>query len=64
LAGAKHQPVQASKAYADAVTAAEKAVSVVADLERRLEFARENAVEAINAKDESLKRIKILIGGE
>jgi hypothetical protein len=56
--------VQASKAYADAVAASEKAVSVVADLERRLKFARENAVEAINAKDESLKRIKSLIGGE
>ena len=56
--------VQASRVYADAVTAAEKAVSVVADLERRLEFARENAEEAINAKDESLKRIKLLIGGE
>lgn len=54
--------VEASKAYADAVVASEKAISVVADLERRLEFARENAVEAINAKGESLKRIKILIG--
>jgi len=54
--------VKASQTYADAVAAAEKAVSTVADLERRLEFARENAVEAINAKDESLKRIKILIG--
>ncbi len=56
--------VQASQAYADAVAAAEKAVAVVADLDRRLEFARENAVETINAKDESLKRIKLLIGGE
>jgi hypothetical protein len=56
--------VQASKAYADAVAAAEKAVGVVADLEKRLEFARENAVGAINAKDESLKRIKLLIEGE
>jgi hypothetical protein len=54
--------VEASKSYADAVVAAEKAISVVADLERRLEFARENAVEAINVKDESLKRIKLLIG--
>ncbi len=54
--------VEASKAYANAVAEAEKAVSVVADLERRLEFSRENAVEAINAKEESLKRIKILIG--
>jgi hypothetical protein len=54
--------VKASQTYADAVAAAEKAVSIVADLERRLEFARENAVEAINAKDESLKRIKVLIG--
>jgi len=54
--------VQASKAYADAVSTAEKAISIVADLEKRLEFARENAVEAINAKGESLKRIKILIG--
>src|ERR1700747_2321126 len=56
--------VKASQTYADAVAAADKAVGIVADLERRLEFARENAVEAINAKDESLKRIKILIGGE
>ena len=56
--------VEAAKFYAGAVAAAEKAVSIVADLEKRLEFARENAVEAINAKDESLKRIKILIGGE
>jgi hypothetical protein len=53
--------VQASKAYADAVAAAEKAVSIVADLEK-LDFARENAVAAINAKVESLGRIKILIG--
>jgi hypothetical protein len=54
--------VEASKSYAGAVAEAEKAVSIVADLEKRLEFARENAVEAINAKDGSLKRIKILIG--
>jgi hypothetical protein len=48
--------------YADDVAATEKTVAVVADLEKRLEFARENAVEAINAKVESLKRIKFLIG--
>jgi len=54
--------VQASKAYADAVAAADKAVAVVADLERRLEFARENAVEAINTKDKALQQIKSLIG--
>jgi hypothetical protein len=54
--------VKASQTYADAVVAAEKAISVVADLERRLEFARENATETINEKDEALQQIKILIG--
>jgi len=54
--------VEASKTYANAVVAAEKAISVVADLERRLEFARENAVETINEKDKALQQIKILIG--
>jgi hypothetical protein len=54
--------VQASQAYADAVAAAEKAASVVADLEKRLEFARDNAMEAVNEKDKALQQIKILIG--
>jgi len=30
----------------------------------RLDYQDQRAVEAISAKDESLKRIKILIGGE
>jgi hypothetical protein len=34
----------------------------VADLEKRLEFARENAADAIKAKGEALQRIKSLIG--
>jgi hypothetical protein len=35
---------------------------IVVDLERRLEFARENAVDAVNEKDKASQRIKSLIG--
>jgi hypothetical protein len=56
--------VKASQTYADAVTASEKAVSTVADLQKRLEFARENAADAVNEKDKALQQIKILIEGE
>jgi hypothetical protein len=54
--------VKASQTYAESVAAADKAVAVVADLERRLEFARENAADAIKAKDEAFQRIRNLVG--
>ena len=54
--------VEASKAYAETVSAVEKALAVVSDLERRLEFCRENAAETIKAKDEAFQRVKSLVG--
>lgn len=54
--------VHASHDYAKAVAAMEKAVRLVADLEKRLEFAKEDARETITARDKALEVVRQLVG--